>query len=155
MIVRNKFSRVPDFNSFLTSVGEKFHVLFDSRLNEDGTIRLIESGREDIQAKINSHASSCDMSVIIRKLQLGDTSVLTSKQPMYGDFTQFPTSYAEVLDLVNRSDKAFTSLDPEVRAQFDNDKSKWFAAIGSPMWLEAMGFNKAPATTVNEGAAVE
>ena len=137
--MRNDKNRVPDFNSFKTCTGDKFHLEYASKRMPDGTLKLSESGRTDIQAKIQSYASECDMAVIISKLKYGDTSVLSSKQPMYGDFTQFPSSYAEMLDLVTRSEKAFDSLSPSIKQQFDNDIAKWFSSIGSPEWLRIMG----------------
>lgn len=140
--MRHEHSKVSDPNSFRSHVGNKFRVTYDSFRNSDGTIRLKESGRTDIKKEINSHAAETDMAIIISRLQFGDTSVLSSKRPMYGDFTKFPTTYAEAFDLVARSNKAFEALPDDVRAVFDNDVAKWFASIGSDKWLSAMGIEK-------------
>ncbi len=137
--MRNNHSRVPDFNSFRTSPGDEFHISYSSRFNPDGTISLTESGRKNIQEEINSHLVETDMSIIVQRLQFGDTSVLSSKKPMYGDFTNLPSSFAEAFDMVNRSEKAFEALPPDIKQKFDNDRGKWFASIGSPDWFEFMG----------------
>lgn len=139
--MRNNHARVPDFNSFHSSSGNKFHSLFTSRVNPDGTISLVESGREDIKKKINSFASQTDIAFIISKLQMGDTSVLTNKPAMFGDFTQIPKTHAGVLDLVHRAEDAFLSLPLDVRSKFDNDVNKWFASAGSDTWLGIMGLS--------------
>lgn len=154
--MRHKHSRVLDPNEFKTHSGNKFHVSYSSKLNNDGTVSLHESGREDIQASINSHLAETDMAVIISKLQFGDTSVLTSKKPMYGDFTNFPKTFAEAFDLVSRSEKAFEALSPDVKQQFDNDVAKWFSTIGSPEWLDVMGLTPPVVEpTSNESEVVE
>lgn len=137
--MRNKHSHVSDPNFFSSHPGNTHRVIFSPRFDSDGTINLVESGRVDIKAEINSHAAETDMAVIIDKLQRGDTSVLTSKKAMYGDFTKFPSTFAEAYDLVNRSESAFESLPVDIKQQFDNDRAKWFASIGTPEWYEIMG----------------
>lgn len=136
--MRNKFSRVSDPNEFRTHSGDKFHRSYDSIFQSDGTIRLKEAGKSDIQAEINSHLMETDMAVIISKLQMGDTSGLTSKKPMYGDFTNLPKSYAEAYDMVTRSEKVFESLSPDIKQRFDNDRAQWFSTIGTPEWIDKM-----------------
>lgn len=143
MILRHKHSCQSDPNVFTTCAGDTFHVIKEGRMQSDGTIKLIVTGRENIQDKINSFASTCDMALIIQRLQMGDTSVLNPRKPLYGDFTQFPQTYAECLDLVQRSEEVFENLSVEVKQSFDNDINKWFASIGSPSWLEAMGMSPA------------
>lgn len=146
--MRHKHSRQSDPNEFMTHIGDTFHILREGRLNPDGTISLRESGRENIKDKINSYKSQTDMALIIAKLQAGDSSVLNTKPPMYADFTQFPKTYAEAYELVTRSEKAFESLPVDVKQSFDNDRGKWFATIGSPEWLEKMGFVSDQPTSV-------
>lgn len=138
--MRNKFCRVCDPNTFCTCSGSPEKVDYARKVNSDGTISLRECRRLNIQNEINSHREECDMAVILHKLRYGDTSVLTHKKPIYADFTQFPQSYAECLDLVHRSEDAFNSLDPAIKQKFDNSKEKWFASIGSDFWMKEMGF---------------
>lgn len=139
--MRHENARVSDPNSFVSHSGEKFRVLYDSFRNEDGTISLKAASKKDIKAEINSHAAETDMAVIVQKLMMGDSSVLSVKKPLFGDFTQFPTTYAEAFDLVNRSEKAFESLSPDIKQKFDNDCAKWFSSIGSQEWLDIMGIS--------------
>lgn len=149
--MRHKHSRQSDPNEFTTHIGDHYHILREGRLNSDGTISLREYGREDIKAKINSHKAETDMALIIAKLQSGDTSVLNPKTPMFADFTQFPQTYAEAYELVQRSEKAFESLPVDVKQSFDNDRGKWFASIGTSEWLQKMGFvNVEPSSPESE-----
>ena len=59
---------------------------------------------------------------------------------MYGDFTQFPKSYVEMLNMVLDGERYFDSLPLETRKKFDNDRGKWFASIGNADWFENMGY---------------
>ena len=136
----NKFSRVPDISEFKSPVGDLFHDLYSSSYRPDGTIALTVSDRVDIKKEINSHRDETDMAYILSRLVAGDDSVLNPRVPMYGDFTQFPSSYAEMLNMVMAGEQFFDSLPIETRKQFDNDRGKWFASIGSDSWLTAMGF---------------
>lgn len=148
--MRNKFSRVPDPASFKSCVGDLFQPVYSPSFAPDGSISLKETDRVDIKKEINSYVPYTDMHYIISRLLAGDDSVLSSKQPMYGDFTQFPRSYAEMLELVQRGEDAFNSLPLDVRMKFDNDRYKWFASIGSDTWFEAMGISTSVSADVSD-----
>lgn len=147
--MRNKHSRVPDPASFISWPGDLFQPVYSPSFAPDGSISLKETDRIDIKKEINSHAPYTDMRYIISRLLVGDDSVLSSKVPMYGDFTQFPRSYAEMLELVQRGEDAFNALPLDVRLKFDNDRYKWFASIGSDSWLEAMGVSVSASADVS------
>lgn len=146
--MRNPNARVPTLSDFFTCSGELFKPVLSGKLMPDGTIKLTEVDRIDIKAEINSHASTCDMAYILSRLKFGDVSVLNGKEGVYGDFTVFPKTYAEMLQLVQSGEDAFDSLPLDVRASFDNDINKWFATIGSDVWCEKMKFPK-PVPTVD------
>lgn len=139
--MRNKHSRVPDdFTSFKSPPGDLFQDVLTPSFRADGTIELKVSDRIDIKKEINSHKDETDMSFILSRLMAGDDSVLNPRPPMYGDFTQFPTSYVEMLNMVLDGERYFDSLPLETRKKFDNDRGEWFASIGRPEWLDNMGF---------------
>lgn len=139
--MRHKHSRVPDdFSAFKSPVGDLFHDVLSPSFRPDGTIQLSVSDRIDIKKEINSHRDETDMAFILSRLMAGDDSVLNPRPPMYGDFTQFPKSYVEMLNMVLDGERYFDSLPLDVRKDFDNDRGKWFASIGRPEWFEKMGF---------------
>lgn len=139
--MRNNYSRVPDdFSSFKSPSGDLFHDVLSSTFRPDGTIELKVIDRVDIKKEINSHRDETDMSFILSRLMAGDDSVLNPNPPMYGDFSKFPKSYVEMLNMVLDGERYFDSLPLEIRKQFDNDRAKWFASIGSESWMSAMGF---------------
>lgn len=136
--MRNKFACVSDPNSFVTNPGNRYHVIFEPKINPDGTISLTEVGKEDIQAFIEEQRPTTDISYIVKKLQQGDTSVLNQSVPMFGDFTQMPKTYAESLQMVIDAERKFNALPVDVKNKFDNDYRQWFAQAGSDKWIENM-----------------
>ena len=54
MILINPYAILPDPNSFVTSPGDEYHIVYSSVLNEDGTIDLVLSAKDSIQEYINS-----------------------------------------------------------------------------------------------------
>lgn len=136
--MRNKNACVSDPNSFVTSAGSRYRSIFSPIVSPDGTIQLVESGKEDIQQYIDSFRDQTDMTYILQRMATGDTSVLNQKEPMFGDFTNMPQTYAEALQLVIDREAQFMQLPLEVRNKFDNDFRKWFAQSGSEEWFQKM-----------------
>ena len=135
--MRNPNARIPIFTDLFSCSGDLFKPVLSGKLMADGTIKLSEVDRIDIKAEINSHASTCDMAYILSRLNVGDVSVLNGK-----DFTVFPKTYAEMLQLVQAGEAAFDSLPVEVRSKFDNNLNKWFSQIGTDDWCEKMNVQK-------------
>lgn len=152
--MRNPNARVPTSSDFFTCSGDLMKPVLSGKLMPDGTIKLSEVDQIDIKAEINSHASTCDMAYILSRLRQGDVSVVNVTPGVYGDFTQFPKSYAEMLQLVLSGEEAFGALPLDVRSKFDNDVSKWFATIGSDDWRSAMNIPK-PVPTVDVKSDVD
>lgn len=136
--MRHPAACIPDGSHYPTCCGDSMHTIYASRISADGSIELRPKDQIDIQMEINSHAGECDMSLILARLQSGDTSVLNSSQPIYGDLTKFPKTYAEMLQIVSDGDLYFSSLPKEIRAKFDFDKYKWFSSIGTQSWYDRM-----------------
>lgn len=141
--MRNKFAEVSEPNYFNSCSGNIEHIIYSPKVLDSGVIKLIQSGKENIQDKINSFRDTCDMSFILQRLAMGDSSVLNKKIPNYGDFTQMPKSYAEALQLVINAEKDFYDLPLDTRNKFDNDYKQWFAQAGSVAWLDKMGIKTA------------
>lgn len=136
--MRNKNACVSDPNSFVSSSGDKYHIIYSPVISSDGSILLVESGKDDINQMIQSYRSQTDMSYILSRMAVGDTSVLNQNPAMYGDFTDMPKTYAEALQLVMDREAQFMKLPLDVRNKFDNDFRKWFSQSGSEEWLEKM-----------------
>lgn len=141
--MHNPYNDVFDLRArerYFTSAGNRVKPVFSGKYMSDGTIRLSKVDEIDVQDEINSHLHECDLELILSRLMDGDTSVIQRANPMYGDFTQFPRSYVEMLQLVQDGSAFFDSLDPDIKLKFDNDRAKWFATIGNDDWFSKMGY---------------
>lgn len=126
--MRHKEARIPNISSIHTHSGSPVHKILEPRF--DGTItKLVVTGEENIQARMEAEAPSTDINYMLHRLSLGDQSVLSTRRPMYGDFTGLPSDPIEALNLVHESEYAFGQLSVEDKAKYNNDWRRWFAEL--------------------------
>lgn len=123
-------------NSFVSNPGSAEHILYSAKVLPDGSIQLKECGKENLHDIIQSYKDTTDMAYILAKLQSGDMSVINQRPAMYGDFTQYPKTLADALQLQIDSRNLFDRLPAEIKKKFDNDPNKFFAASGTNEWFE-------------------
>lgn len=121
------------------NAGTREHTLYIAQFDEYGNHTLVESGKENLYDYIQSHKESVDIHVIMERFARGDVQALQRRQAMFGDFTDFPTTYAGMLNAVQAGEQHFMSLPLEVRQRFDNNFAKWLAAMDDmPSFLQKM-----------------
>lgn len=126
--MRNKQARIPNISSINTYSGSPIHQILEPRFN-GSTTQLVVTGEENIQDRMEAEAPYTDINYMLHRLTLGDPSVLSRKQPMYGDFTGLPSDPIEALNLVHESESAFGRLSADEKLKYNNDWKKWFADI--------------------------
>ena len=126
--------------------GSPEHITYAGHYDEKGRVVLEESGRENIYDFIQSHAESCDIHVLMKRYQNGDVDALSQKQGFYGDFLDFPKTYAEALNHMNEMERQFMALPVETREKFGNSFTEFLAASAEPDFLDRLGIKKEPAT---------
>lgn len=126
--MRNKEARIPNISSIYTASGSPIHKILEPRFDGVNTC-LVVTGEENIQDRMEAEAPSTDINYMLHRLSLGDTSVLSSKRPMYGDFTGLPSDPIEALNLVHQSEYAFAQLSADDKAKYNNDWRRWFADL--------------------------
>lgn len=124
--------------------GSPEHITYAGHYDEKGRVVLEESGRENIYDFIQSHAESCDIHVLMKRYQNGDVDALSQKQGFYGDFLDFPKTYAEALNHMNEMERQFMALPVESREKFGNSFAEFLAASAEPDFLDRLGIKKAP-----------
>lgn len=135
--------------------GSSVHVLYSSKVDEDGNIQLVESGVEDIYDSIQSHKDSCDIHVLLKRFANGEVDVLSRVQGSYGDFTSFPSTYAELLNSMIAGQSYFESLPVEVRAKFDHSFERFMASMDNmPEFLEKLGVSPSSIPSKDNDSAV-
>lgn len=122
--------------------GSPEHITYAGHYDEKGRVVLEESGRENIYEFIQSHAESCDIHVLMKRYQNGDVDALSQKQGFYGDFLDFPKTYAEALNHMNEMERQFMALPVETREKFGNSFTEFLAASAEPDFLDRLGIKK-------------
>lgn len=129
-----------------TDPGSPEHITYAGHYDEKGRVVLEESGRENIYDFIQSHAESCDIHVLMKRYQNGDVEALSQKQGFYGDFLDFPKTYAEALNHMNEMECQFMALPVETREKFGNSFTEFLAASAEPDFLDRLGIKKESVT---------
>lgn len=112
---------------FITCPGSRFHTHYDSRFDGRRVV-LVESGVSDIQESIEAFGRYTDLHYMLHRLSVGDTSVFSSRSPMYGDFSGLPSNPVDAINIVHSAEQAFGQLSMEERASFNNDFRAWLAS---------------------------
>lgn len=128
-----------DHQRFRTDPGDPVKVLYGPKFTDDGVLELVETGKEDLYGYIQSHAMSVDIHVILQKFAAGDIDVLTRVQGAYGDFSEMPHTYAEMLNSMIAAETYFNSLPVEVRAEFGHSFQQFLTSIDQPDFIERLG----------------
>lgn len=126
--MRNPHACVCDPNSFCTCPGSPIHVTHEARFDGQ-TLHLVETGREDIQALIESFAPYTDLNYMLHRLTLGDTSVLCQRQALYGDFSAMPNNPVDAINLVHHAEDSFAQLPNADKAKYNNDWRVWLNSV--------------------------
>ncbi len=149
--MRHKGARIPDFATIHTNHGSPIHDILEPRFNGVSTC-LVVTGQENIQDRIEAEAPYTDINYMLHRLSLGDQSVLTTKQAMYGDFSGLPSDPIEALNLVHESERAFGRLSVDEKLHYNNDWKLWFTDLLSGRTV-SFETSKEVASDASEGSA--
>lgn len=113
---------------FVTCPGSRIHLHYEAR--HDGQRLVLEaSGSTDIQDEIESFGKYTDLHYMLHRLAVGDKNVISSRPPIYGDFSSLPANPIDAINLVHSAERRFGALSVEDRASFNNDYRNWLAAV--------------------------
>ena len=119
-----------------SAVGFPDKVVYTAKYLDDGTVELEEKGKECLYDYIQSNRDSCDINLLVARFANGDVDALSKVQGAYGDFTQFPKTYAELLNRVNQGRLMFDDLPLDIRDKYNNDFAQFMAAMDKPDFWE-------------------
>lgn len=128
-----KLDRQKHSLKFVSSSGNPMHPVKHGIVKEDGTIELIVDRLENTDDIIDSYRPSTEIYNIMARIQSGDISLLNKKDGFYGDVTEMPKTYAEMLDLMHRGEEFFNKLPASVKAEYNNDFNQFFADFDNAM----------------------
>ena len=132
ILTRNPNSRVSNPYGFIASAGESIHTLYTGVWKTNSLV-LVESGTVDLQERIQSQAPLTDLAYMIKRLKLGDNSVLTKRQALYGDFTALPSDGSQLVNTLLTAEYAFNQLPVDERKKHGYDYRSWLASIFEPV----------------------
>lgn len=106
---------------------------------------------------IQAAKDSTDIHAIINRVKLGDISVLNVNPPINQgdeivDVSNIPDNINEATQLQSSAINQFYSLDPNIRALFDNDVSKFSKAISDGTYISIINDSLKPKEEVSEDA---
>lgn len=133
-------SQFDDHPRFFSNPGTRKVQRYRSRYNEIGQLELVPNGEDDLYDMIQSHADSVSIDTILSKFVAGDPDALSKVQGTFGDFTNLPTSYAELLNVINESEQFFEQLPLEVREKFHHNFGEFISSMDSKDFAVRMGF---------------
>lgn len=139
--MRNKNAKVSDPNEFVSCSGSDVHVLYSSKILPNGNIALTPCGKESISELINAQAEFTDISFIVNRLMVGDTSVVRDGA-FYADLYNAPKTLADAMQIQIDAEKAFYDLPVDVREKFNNNYRLWIMEAGSEDWNKKMNIVK-------------
>lgn len=137
---KTKFRTQYDRERVFTCPGSPMRPIRELRYDDDGNEYLYTLGEECLYDEIQSHKMSVDINYILARFASGDREVLSKRQGVYGDFSRFPKTYAEMLNTVNQAQSIFDSLPVEVKHQFGDSMQVWLAQYGTEDWSKKMGY---------------
>lgn len=140
----NWLDRVKNPVHFTSEAGSPYKTIYAPVVNKDGTIDLKEKEKECLYDYIQSFKDSCDINVLVKRYQMGDTAALMRGQTFFGDVTEMPKTFAEMLNVMVQGQNFFENLPAEVKEKFGNSFYQFAAAIDieSPEALELLGLKK-------------
>lgn len=127
---------------FFCSSGNPIKIVYSPVVKDDGTIVLEASGKFNTDDCIESYRDSCSLENILARFYNGDVSVLNVNEPQYLDLTEFPKTYAEILQLGIDAEVRFNSLPIDVKRKYDNNWRVWLSRCGQDSWFADLGVVK-------------
>lgn len=134
-----KIRNIYDRERIRSCTGSPEKIVYGSKVLSNGRIATFENGKEDYYAYINSFADSVDINKTIQRFVNGDINALNQRKGEFIDCTQFPTNYAEVLNVINNATNIFNSLSVEDRAKFNFNLNEFITAIGTEKYNQVLG----------------
>ena len=125
--------------SVVSECGDPEVVEYTPYYDDNGVLQLKENGKKNLYDEIQSHKLSCDIHYILKRFANGEVDALSKVQGAFGDFTNLPSNFAEVMNLTIEAEQHFDQLPVEVKQKFDNNFVQYMQSFGSEDWAKKVG----------------
>ena len=122
-----KIDRFEHSKKFISNPGNPLHPVRHGEVKDDGTIELVTDRLEDTDQIIDSYRESTEIYNIMARIESGEIGLLNQREGFFGDVTQLPKTYAEMLNLMHKGEEFFSKLPVEVKEKYNNDFNQFFA----------------------------
>lgn len=133
-----------------TNPGDPIQIVKAGEYDKSHQIKVVEKGKKDLYAYINSFADSVNIHVLLARFKNGDTESLMQRAGAYIDISSLPTNINEFIELSRNAENLFNSLPVEVKESFNNNVVEFISTIGDDSWKEKM--SKSPALLAKEAS---
>ena len=130
--------RIPNVGDVVTSPGTRTETLFTPKFN-GSEIVLVKSGTVDVQDRIEAYAPYCDIRYMLTQLRLGDRSVLSQKQPFFGDFSGMPSHPVDAINFISDVQSSFDRLPEKTKLDCNNDWRVYFTQLVTGQLSDSAG----------------
>lgn len=120
--------------------GTKEKIDYSPVYDHRGVWHLEPSGKTNTYLEIQASADSVDLNVIMARYRNGELDVLEQVQGTYGDFSNFPKNYAEIMNMKIQAEELFYSLGAEVREKYNNSPEQFMAQLGTREGWRDLGY---------------
>lgn len=135
---RTKYQRV----QVNAETGSPIRVVREAVYDKRKNITVVEKGKENLYAYINSFADSVDINVLLARYRNGEKDALLQRAGAYIDISSMPTNINEFIDLSRSAQNLFDTLPIETKEKFNNNVMEFISTVGDPEWIEKM--NESP-----------
>lgn len=105
---------------------------------EEGRMKLQKTGKTNIYDMIQEDLEDSKIENIVKKVMLGDLSVLRQSEPQYIDASTIPNNLMQVQNIIVRMKEEFEKMPIEVKEKFNNSAEEYVNEMGSKEFLEKM-----------------
>lgn len=136
-----KFRKIYDDDAkFVSEPGDPIAIDYMLQIDSDGVGEIVECGKTDLYASIQSHRDSVDLDMILKRYAEGDASALDRVRGFYADLSKMDMNYANLMNMNLRGQKLFESLPSDIREEYGNDYIQFIArGIGNLDISDAAG----------------
>lgn len=114
-----------------TPVGSRTKIMYRGVYMDDGTLELYEAGEEDLYAKIQSHADSVDVNLLVQRYCNGEVNALHRVQGTYMDVSDMPKDVVSYLQMVSDARALYDALPVADKAAAGNSFERWLVAFAA------------------------
>ena len=131
---RTKYQRV----QVNAETGSPIRVVREAVYDKRKNITVVEKGKENLYAYINSFADSVDINVLLARYRNGEKDALLQRAGAYIDISSMPANINEFIELSRSAENLFNTLPVETKEKFNNNVMEFISTVGDPEWIEKM-----------------